>query len=162
MSKHYDIIILSGGFDPLHIGHVRMIQEASTMADKVIVGINSDEWLSRKKGYIFMPFDERLAVVVELESVYGARKFNDGDDTANDLIKKVYEQHRTHNPECKIAFGNGGDRTDKNTPESQLCLSLGIDMVWGVGGDFKMQSSSSLVKKFVENKWRKSIGKTTT
>ena len=150
MNKDYDVIILSGGFDPLHVGHVRMIQSASMMADEVIVGINSDDWLMRKKGYVFMPWDERLAIIVELESVYGAMKFNDDDNTAGDLIKKVCKQRRAANLECKIAFGNGGDRTGENTPESQTCFFSNVDMVWGVGGDYKVQSSSSLVKKWRE------------
>ena len=152
----YDVMILSGGFDPVHVGHLRMIQAAAEMADEVVVGVNSDDWLMRKKGYVFMPWDERLAIIVELESVYGAVKFDDDDNTADDLIKKVCKQRREAHPECRIAFGNGGDRVDSNTPEAQTCFFSKVDMVWELGGDYKAQSSSSLVEK-----WRKNRGETT-
>ena len=133
--------MVSGGFDPPHIGHIRMFQDAAQWGD-VIVAINSDEWLMRKKGYVFMPWDERAEIIRELQSVDQAVSFNDTDDTAKEAIK-------IHRPD---AFANGGDRKKKNTPEMNLCDELGIQMLWGIGGKDKPQSSSWLVNKLMENK----------
>jgi cytidyltransferase-like protein len=134
-------IMVSGGFDPPHIGHVRMFQDAAKWGE-VIVAINSDDWLMRKKGYVFMPWNERAELIREMRSVYHVVSFNDNDDTANQAIK-------IHRPD---AFANGGDRKEKNTPEMDLCDKLGIQMLWGVGGKDKPQSSSWLVDKLRENK----------
>tara|TARA_R110001606_G_scaffold74928_3_gene173681 strand:+ start:2833 stop:3249 length:417 start_codon:yes stop_codon:yes gene_type:complete len=134
-------IMVSGGFDPPHIGHVRMFQDAAKWGE-VIVAINSDDWLMRKKGYVFMPWNERAEIIREMRSVYHVVSFNDNDDTANQAIK-------IHRPD---AFANGGDRKKKNTPEMDLCDKLGIQMLWGVGGKDKPQSSSWLVDKLRENK----------
>ena len=134
-------IMVSGGFDPPHVGHIRMFQDAADWGD-VIVAINSDEWLMRKKGYVFMPWEERAEIIRELQSVDRVVSFNDNDDTANQAIK-------VHRPD---AFANGGDRKKKNTPEMDLCDKLGIQMLWGIGGKDKPQSSSWLVDKFRENK----------
>jgi len=142
----YDIIILSGGFDPPHIGHVRMIQDAKTRARRVIVGINSDAWLVRKKGYVFIPWLERAEMVSAIKGVYEAIRFNDKNNTAKALLKKI----RKENPYARIAFGNGGDRTNKNTPENNTCKLEEIDMLWDVGGGYKAQSSSTLVDKIKE------------
>lgn len=133
--------MVSGGFDPPHIGHVRMFQDAAKWGE-VIVAINSDDWLMRKKGYVFMPWNERAEIIREMRSVYHVVSFNDNDDTANQAIK-------IHRPD---AFANGGDRKKKNTPEMDLCDKLGIQMLWGVGGKDKPQSSSWLVDKLRENK----------
>ena len=133
--------MVSGGFDPPHVGHIRMFQDAAKWGD-VIVAINSDEWLMRKKGYVFMPWEERAEIIRELQSVDRVVSFNDNDDTANQAIK-------VHRPD---AFANGGDRKKKNTPEMDLCDKLGIQMLWGIGGKDKPQSSSWLVDKFRENK----------
>ena len=140
--KEYDIIILSGGFDPPHVGHIRMIQDAASRCDWVIVGANSDEWLMRKKGYVFMKFEERLEMLRNIKNVRFAAGFDDNDDTASDLIKNVRKMH----PDRKIAFGNGGDRKRENTPEMKACVVERVDMIWGVGGDNKAQSSSTLVE----------------
>ena len=134
-------IMVSGGFDPPHVGHVRMFQDAADWGD-VIVAINSDEWLMRKKGYVFMPWEERAEIIRELQSVDQVVSFNDNDDTASQAIK-------VHRPD---AFANGGDRKKKNTPEMDLCDKLGIQMLWGIGGKDKPQSSSWLVDKLRENK----------
>ena len=134
-------IMVSGGFDPPHIGHVRMFQDAAKWGE-VIVAINSDDWLMRKKGYVFMPWNERAEIIREMRSVYHVVSFNDNDDTANQAIK-------IHRPD---AFANGGDRKKKNTPEMDLCDKLGIQMLWGIGGKDKPQSSSWLVDKLRENK----------
>jgi len=134
-------IMVSGGFDPPHIGHVRMFQDAAKWGE-VIVAINSDDWLMRKKGYVFMPWSERAEIIREMRSVYHVVSFNDNDDTANQAIK-------IHRPN---AFANGGDRKKKNTPEMDLCDKLGIQMLWGIGGKDKPQSSSWLVDKLRENK----------
>ena len=134
-------IMVSGGFDPPHIGHIRMFQDAAEWGD-VIVAINSDDWLMRKKGYIFMPWEERAEIIRELTSVDHVVSFNDNDDTANQAIK-------VHRPD---AFANGGDRKKKNTPEMDLCDKLGIQMLWGIGGKDKPQSSSWLVDKLREKK----------
>jgi cytidyltransferase-like protein len=144
--KKYDIIILSGGFDPPHIGHVRMIQDARSRAKRVFVGINSDDWLNRKKGYVFMSWLERAEMVEAIKGVDEVRRFNDKDNTANALLKKI----RKENPYSRIAFGNGGDRTNINTPEKETCEKQIIDMVWAVGGGYKAQSSSVLVDKIKE------------
>lgn len=133
--------MVSGGFDPPHIGHVRMFQDAAKWGE-VIVAINSDDWLMRKKGYVFMPWSERAEIIREMRSVYHVVSFNDNDDTANQAIK-------IHRPN---AFANGGDRKKKNTPEMDLCDKLGIQMLWGIGGKDKPQSSSWLVDKLRENK----------
>ncbi len=140
--KNYDIVILSGGFDPPHVGHVRMIMDAAERGEKVIVGVNSDNWLTRKKGYVFMRFEERVELVQSVKGVYEAVGFNDDDNTASDLIEKVREQY----PDLKIAFGNGGDRIRENTPEMKTCLKEQVDMIWQIGGEDKVQSSSKLVE----------------
>ena len=133
--------MVSGGFDPPHIGHIRMFQDAAKWGD-VIVAINSDDWLMRKKGYVFMSWAERAEIIRELTSVEQVVSFNDNDDTANQAIK-------VHRPD---AFANGGDRKKKNTPEMDLCDKLGIQMLWGIGGKDKPQSSSWLVDKLREKK----------
>ena len=139
MSK-YDIVILSGGFDPPHVGHVRMAIDSARFGEKVIIGVNSDEWLMRKKGYVFMPWSERAEIMSSIKGVDQAVEFSDSDNTAVDLIKKIKNQ----NPDLSIAFANGGDRAIGNTPEKIFCESVGIDMLWSVGGE-KIQSSSDLV-----------------
>tara|TARA_R100001510_G_C7437418_1_gene68217 strand:+ start:37 stop:489 length:453 start_codon:yes stop_codon:yes gene_type:complete len=143
---YYDVIILSGGFDPMHVGHLRMIQESAKMAEIVIVGVNSDDWLMRKKGYIFMPHSERMEMVQGTRGVSKAMAFDDSDNTACDLIKKV----RALWPTFKVAFANGGDRTSDNIPEIPIAEALDVHLIWGVGGG-KVQSSSELVSDSIEN-----------
>ena len=130
----YDTVMVSGGFDPIHIGHVRMIQEAAREYGEVIVAVNSDDWLLRKKGYVFMPFEQRAEIVRAIEGVTKVVAFDDADNTACDAIRK-------HKP---TFFANGGDRTTENTPEQEVCEELGVRMVWSIGGG-KIQSSSDLV-----------------
>lgn len=133
--------MVSGGFDPPHIGHIRMFKEASKWG-KVIVALNSDEWLMRKKGYVFMSFKERKEIISEFASVEYVMDFDDSDGTACHAISSMKPD----------AFANGGDRKKDNTPEMDLCDELGIQMLWGIGGQDKPQSSSWLVNKFLENK----------
>ena len=139
--QHYDIMILSGGFDPLHVGHIRMIQHARDMAALVVVGINSDEWLQRRRGRVLTPFDDRCQIVASIRGVTSAVGFEDGDDSAVSLIRMVCRL----SPGAKIAFGNGGDRTSTNVPEVEICEELGVDLVWGVGGD-KVESRSGVIE----------------
>ena len=135
----YDTVMVSGGLDPLHIGHVRMILEAAREYGDVIVVLNSDEWLLRKKGYIFMPFEQRAEIASSIRGVTKVVAVDDTDGT-------VCEALRTHKP---TFFANGGDRTTENTPEMDVCKELNIYMVWGVGGG-KIQSSSDLVNDSAE------------
>lgn len=132
-------ILVSGGFDPPHVGHIRMFQDAAKWGD-VIVAINSDEWLMRKKGYVFMPWGERAEMIRAMQSVCEVVSFNDNDDTARQAIK-------IHRPD---AFANGGDRKKENTPEMDLCDELQIQMIWGIGGKDKPQSSSWLVNGIID------------
>jgi len=142
-------IAVSGGFDPVHIGHLRMFQAAHmfhslgrllpngltehSMVD-VIVILNSDEWLMRKKGFVFMPFEERKEILLGFSSIYDVVKVDDSDDTVCEALKRIKPDF----------FGNGGDRKSDNVPEIDLCQKLGIKLVWNLGGD-KIQSSSDLV-----------------
>ena len=137
---YYDVVVLSGGFDPMHIGHLRMIQESAKMAQIVVVGVNSDEWLMRKKGYVFMPCEERIEMVQGIRGVAKAMEFDDNDNSACDLLRRV----RALWPDFKVAFANVGDRTSDNIPEIPVAEELGVHLIWGVGGG-KIQSSSDLV-----------------
>jgi len=126
-------IMVSGGFDPIHVGHVRMILAAAEIGN-VIVAVNSDDWLMRKKGYIFMPWEERAEILKAVRGVADVVTVEDSDGTVCEALERLRPN----------LFGNGGDRTNKNTPEMAVCNKLGIEMVWALGGE-KIQSSSDLV-----------------
>lgn len=143
--KQYDIIILSGGFDPPHVGHIRMVQAAAKQADFVFVGCNTDDWLTRKKGYVFMSLEDRSEIMKSVKGVHAVIPFSDDDDTAIHLIKKVCALYDPRG--FKVAFGNGGDRKEGNTPEQRYCENNNIDMVWNLGGG-KIRSSSDLVERY--------------
>jgi cytidyltransferase-like protein len=135
------IVVVSGGFDPVHSGHIRLIKEARLLGDMLIVGINSDEWLARKKGRAFMPWQERLCVLNNLRDVDEVYTFVDDDGTACHLLQQV----RAHYPDAKIIFANGGDRTQQNIPEMSV---PGIEFVFGVGGTDKANSSSWILQEW--------------
>ena len=123
-------VIVTGGFDPLHSGHIAYFKAAKKLGDKLVVGLNSDEWLRRKKGRPFMPLIERKTIIENLEMVDEVISFNDEDDTATQAIKQVREK----NPKAKIVFANGGDRKKENTPEENENDDDGVEFVFGVGG----------------------------
>ncbi len=139
------IIILSGGFDPIHKGHIRMFKSAKNLGN-VIVGLNSDEWLIRKKNKFFMPFSERKEILESIKYINSVISFNDADDTACDLISNIYKEFGSSH---HIYFANGGDRTNNTTPEVDYCNKNNIEMLWGIGGE-KIQSSSDLLKIWKE------------
>ena len=136
------VIIMSGGFDPVHKGHLRMFREASWLGHQVIVGLNSDDWLTRKKGKPFMDFKERKEILEGFKYINQVLAFDDKDETANDIIKQICSLYR--NFDVNIYFANGGDRTSYNVPEMKVCDELGVEMIWGIGGG-KIQSSSWLI-----------------
>ena len=134
------IVVVSGGFDPIHSGHLAYFKEAKELGMYLIVGVNSDEWLMRKKGYVFMPIEEREEIVRSIKYVNGVNRFNDDDDSAIDLLNKVKYWY----PSDEIIFANGGDRNESNCRE----LSVeGVEFVYGVGGKDKLNSSSEIVEK---------------
>ena len=137
------IIILSGGFDPVHKGHVRMFQGAQAFPAHVAVGLNSNSWLIRKKGKPFMDWDERKEILDAVSYIDYVYDFNDADDSACHLIEKVIQKYGDDS-NIKIYFGNGGDRTDDNSPEVSYCDEQGVNLLWSVGGE-KIQSSSDLI-----------------
>ena len=136
------VIILSGGFDPVHKGHLRMFREASWLGHQVIVGLNSDNWLTRKKGKPFMEWDERAEILESCKFVNQVLPMDDWDDTASDIIVNVCNLY--NNEDFNIYFANGGDRGKGNVPELETCKNLNVVMLWGVGGG-KIQSSSWLI-----------------
>ena len=143
MNAKKNMIILSGGFDPIHKGHVRMFKEAS-LNGMVVAGLNSDQWLIRKKGKFFMPFVERKEILESIRYIDLVKSFNDSDDTACSLINKINNEYSEN---YNIFFGNGGDRTNQTTPEIKFCNDNNIDLIWGLGGG-KIQSSSELLKNW--------------
>ena len=129
------LIAVSGGFDPIHKGHVRMIREAAKHGDVVVI-LNSDDWLMRKKDYKFMDFIERSYIAGSIKGVIMTSGVDDSDGTVCEALRRIKPD----------AFANGGDRYDTNTPEMDVCKELGIEMLWNIGGE-KEQSSSDLVDK---------------
>jgi len=147
---------MSGGFDPVHKGHLRMFREASWLGHQVVIGLNSDDWLTRKKGTPFMDFKERKEILEGFKYVNQVLAFDDSDDTACKLIGQVrtiyngqgfnynyLDSNPTGENEYKLYFANGGDRTTDNTPEMKTCEKMEVEMLWGIGGG-KIQSSSWL------------------
>jgi len=110
------IILITGGFDPVHSGHIKYIQAAKQLGDILVVGVNSDAWLQRKKGRSFMPLRERTAILRNIVGVDFVIDFNDQDGSARDAIRMVRQSY----PQDHIIFANGGDRTDKNIPEMDV------------------------------------------
>ena len=141
------IVIVSGGFDPLHSGHLTYFKHAKKLGDKLVVGINSDQWLLNKKGKNFLPFEERLALVEAIKDVDEAIAFNDEDGSAVNLIKIVSCKYNND----MIIFANGGDRDYGNVPElSYYDDDKRIKFVFGVGGEDKKNSSSWILKGYLE------------
>ena len=138
-----NIVLVSGGFDPIHSGHIKLIREASQYG-KVVVLLNSDKWLQNKKGKEFLPFYEREIIMKELKNVIDVLGFDDSDKTCIDGLRIARKKYIKEN----IMFANGGDRNDKTTPESVFCEENNIKLLWGVGGNDKSNSSSWILKKW--------------
>ena len=136
------VVLVTGGFDPLHSGHIAYFKAARELGDHLIVGVNSDEWLTRKKGRPFMPFEERCAIIKELECVDEVIGFNDADGSANNAIFRVLS---TRGSRTKVVFANGGDRSKDNIPEMAF---TDVEFVFGVGGEDKKNSSSWILKEW--------------
>ena len=140
MSK---VSIVSGGFDPVHSGHINLMLAARELGDQLIVLLNSDEWLSRKKGRPFMNFFERKMVLENLWFVDYVLDFDDSDNSAVDGLEKVVSMYKQKDD---LYFCNGGDRNSlDDIPEKGV---PGIQLKFGVGGDTKINSSSKLVNEY--------------
>jgi len=135
------IVVVSGGFDPIHKGHIALFNEAKKLGDKLIVALNSDKWLSRKKGRSFMLFEERALILNSLSVVDDVVGFNDKDNTAIHALEKIKE----HYPNDTIVFANGGDRDTTNVPEQAIA---DVEFIFGVGGFEKKTSSSQLIRNY--------------
>lgn len=135
------VVAVSGGFDPIHIGHVRLIQEAAALGNELVVILNNDNWLRSKKGFVFMPQTERKEL---LEAVRGVTRVVLSKHGKNPEDMSVAAELERIRPDI---FANGGDRGRSNTPESLVCRKLGIKQAFNVGKGGKIQSSSWLVAK---------------
>ena len=128
-----ETVMVSGGFDPVHAGHIRMIREAAKYGDVIIIA-NSDDWLYRKKGFVFMEYPRRVEILNAIKGVVLVDSVDDSDGTVCEAIARLKPTY----------FANGGDRGRTNTPEQTVCEDLGVKLLWGVGGEQKLQSSSDL------------------
>jgi cytidyltransferase-like protein len=151
-----NIVLVTGGFDPLHSGHIAYFKAAKELGDRLIVGVNSDAWLERKKGRAFMPFEERCAIIEELACVDYVVGFNDSDGTAKDFI----ETQCWHYEEDEVIFANGGDRTSDNIPEMEV-VAENLSFAFSVGGEDKKNSSSWILKEWSQPTTERAWGKYT-
>ena len=133
------IVIVTGGFDPIHSGHISYLNHADHLGEHLVVGLNSDAWLARKKGRPFMTWRERMTVLGNLHMVDEIIEFNDDDGSSVDVIRRVREKY----PNDEIIFANGGDRTQDNIPEM---VFDDVEFVFGVGGEDKANSSSWILE----------------
>ena len=140
-----NIVLVSGGFDPIHSGHIALIEEASKHGN-VVVLLNSDQWLRNKKGKEFLSFSEREIIMKSIKKVIDVLSFDDSDTTCLNGIKKALKKYPNH----KLKFANGGDRNSTSTPnpETIFCKQNNIETLWGIGGNNKMNSSSWLLKRW--------------
>lgn len=143
MDNEHTVVVVSGGFDPIHSGHLRMIREAKSLGDILVVGVNSDDWLIRKKGKAFLDFNTRVDIIRSLSGVDLVTGFNDSDGSAKSLLKSIKSLFYGSN----IIFANGGDRNKNNIPEMDVD---DVEFVFGIGGEFKANSSSLILRKWEE------------
>ena len=147
-----NIVLITGGFDPLHSGHIAYFKAAKALGDILVVGVNSDAWLTRKKGSPFMPYKERSEIVRNIVGVDFVIDFDDSDNSAKRAIWMVRQSY----PNDKIIFANGGDRTDENIPEMDI-QDTNLEFVFGVGGFNKANSSSWILQEWkapkTERQW---------
>jgi cytidyltransferase-like protein len=137
------LVLVTGGFDPLHSGHIAYFRAAKQLGDTLVVGVNSDAWLVRKKGRAFMPWNERMNIVKNIKDVDFVLEFNDDDGSAKQAIKLARQTW----PDHKIIFANGGDRTDANIPEMEF-EDRNLEFAFGVGGFDKANSSSWILEEW--------------
>jgi len=146
------LVLVTGGFDPLHSGHIAYFRAAKQLGDTLVVGVNSDAWLVRKKGRAFMPWLERMNIVKNIKDVDFVLEFNDDDGSAKQAIKLARQTW----PDHKIVFANGGDRTDANIPEMEF-IDSNLEFAFGVGGFNKANSSSWILEEWkapkIERQW---------
>ncbi len=147
------IVLITGGFDPLHSGHIAYFKAAKTLGDMLIVGLNSDDWLVRKKGAAFLQWKERLCIINNLSMVDEVYTFDDDDGSAKHFI----QQARAHYPNAELIFANGGDRTKDNIPEMDV-VDANLSFVFGVGGENKMNSSSWILQEWKAPKTQRPWG----
>lgn len=145
------IVLVTGGFDPVHSGHVAYFKAARALGDMLIVGVNSDRWLERKKGRAFMPWTERNIIVANLTGVDATLMFDDDDGSAVDAIRHIKQIY----PNDELIFANGGDRTAANIPEM---LEKDVIFKFGVGGEDKQNSSSWILDEWKAPKTDRSWG----
>ncbi|MCK9529461.1 MAG: adenylyltransferase/cytidyltransferase family protein [Gammaproteobacteria bacterium] len=142
--------IVTGGFDPLHEGHIDYINAAKAMCDILLVFPNSDAWLTRKKGKPFMTQATRCAILSNMRSVNLVVPMTEQDDLTGSADWAIVKA-RTMFPRDEILFMNGGDRTKDNIPESETALRYDVQLVFGVGGENKANSSSDILKNWEQN-----------
>jgi D-beta-D-heptose 7-phosphate kinase/D-beta-D-heptose 1-phosphate adenosyltransferase len=147
------IVLVTGGFDPIHSGHIAYFKAARTLGDRLIVGLNSDKWLERKKGRAFMPWNERLCIVNNLAMVDEVYTFDDSDGSARAFIHQV----RAHYPDAELIFANGGDRTAVNIPEMDV-VDSNLEFAFGVGGEDKKNSSSWILEDWKKPRTERTWG----
>ena len=146
------IVVVSGGFDPLHSGHIAMFQSAKRLGDRLIVAVNSDAWLIRKKGRAFMPLYERTCIITNLSCVDEiAMGYDDSDGSSTDALRRVKEKY----PDDEIIFANGGDRNMFNIPEMAV---EGVTFNFGIGGSHKANSSSWILEEWKAPKTERTWG----
>jgi len=148
------IVLVTGGFDPLHSGHIAYFNEAKKLGDILVVGLNSDNWLVRKKGQSFMNIKERLDMISNLSMINSTMFFNDDDGSAADAIQYCLDKY----PNDTIIFANGGDRTSSNIPEMFAITNPRVQWVFSVGGFDKINSSSKILSDWKTPKTEKDWG----
>lgn len=148
-----NVVLVTGGFDPLHSGHIAYFKEAKKLGDKLVVGVNTDAWLTRKKGRPFMSGGERTTIIQNLSMVDHCLLFGDDDGSAIEAINNV----RMLYPDAHIVFANGGDRTSENIPEMNTKVE-NISFVFGVGGSNKANSSSWILDEWKTQKTERDWG----
>ena len=146
------VSLVTGGFDPIHSGHISYFERAKDLSNYLVVGINTNEWLTRKKGQYFLPWIERAEIIRHLDMVDAVISWDDADDSAIGAIAKCLEISE------KVVFCNGGDRTKTNIPEAMgYADDPRVEFQYGIGGEDKMNTSSWILNNYFDRQ-RKLLG----
>ncbi len=143
------VVAVSGGFDPIHVGHIRLFRKAKRLGDELVVILNNDNWLKEKKGFVFMPQHERREVIKSINGVDRVVLTKHPKNPSDMSVCGELLEIKPH------VFANGGDRNKSNIPEVDVCRSIGCTMIFNIGQGGKVQSSSWLLKKFLDERFSK-------